>query len=85
MNRFSALDETLQANTRFKNINPLYFIIANDANQVESYKNSIKRNGKWDDFQDSHNLHILPIEYLENKENKFLKLLTGHLRALKGK
>ena len=85
MNRFSALDETLQANARFKNINPLYFIIANDANQVESYKNSIKRNGKWTEFQESHNLQILPIEWLENKENKFLEMLTSHLRALKGK
>ncbi len=85
MNRFSALDETLQANYRFKDIDPLYFIIATDVNQVERYKNSIKRNGKWTEFQESHNLHILPIEWLEKKENKFLKILSDHLRELKGK
>ncbi|MBA7584001.1 hypothetical protein ES708_25953 [subsurface metagenome] len=85
MNRFSALNETLQANSRFKDVDPLYFIIAEDINQVEKYKNSIKRNGKWTEFQESHNLHILPIEWLEKKENKFLKILTGHIRELKRK
>ena len=82
MNRFSALNETLQTNSRFKDIKPLYFIIAEDMKQVESYKRSIKRNGKWGEFQD---LHIIPIEYLEKKENKFLKILTSHIREIKGK
>jgi len=82
MDRFSSLNETLQSNSRFRDIEPLYFVIAKDFNQVEKYKNSFKKHGPWTKFQKSHNIHILPIEWLEKKETKFLQILSEHLRKL---
>ncbi len=82
MDRFSSLNETLQSNSRFRDIEPLYFVIAKDFNQVEKYKNSFKKHGPWTKFQKSHYIHILPIEWLEKKETKFLQILSEHLRKL---
>ncbi len=47
MDRFVALDNTLKSNIHLKDIKPLYFLVAKDDNQAESYKRKITEHGEW--------------------------------------
>ncbi len=84
MNRFSALDETLNTNDRFKNIKPLYIIVAKDAKQVYSYHRKITEggHGRWKSFSETHNFEIFPIIDVKNKEPNYFGTISKHLQEI---
>lgn len=82
MDRFVALNNTLNSNTRFQDIDPLYFIIAKDLTQVESYKNRITEHGEWQDFEEKHQFFIYSIDQIEKRAGDYVSALTNHLIKL---
>lgn len=82
MDHFSALNNTLINNKRFKNINPLYFIIGKDDKQIESYKKRISEHGEWRQFKQIPEFFIFSIKELEERKPEFVSTLTNHLVVL---
>lgn len=82
MDRFNALDKTLNSNVHLREIKPIYFLIAKDSQQAESYERKIYDHGEWRQFSNTHKFHIYSIEQLENREPGFIQLITENLLAL---
>jgi len=84
MDRFDALHKTLNTNDRFKNINPIYIIVARDEKQVNSYKRKITEggHGDWKAFSESHNFYIFSLKDVKEKRSNYLRTISKHLRKI---
>ncbi len=79
MDRFVALDNTLKSNIHLKDIKPLYFLIAKDYNQAESYRRKITDHGEWSKFKNVNDFFICSRERIETNRPKYVQTLTQHL------
>ena len=79
MDHFVALDNTLKSNVHFKDIKPLYFLIAKDKDQLKSYQNKISEHGEWNKFKKSHLMHLFTIDEVDRLSAEYLTKLTDHL------
>ena len=79
MDRFVALDKTLKSNIHLKNIEPLFFLVAKDKNQAESYKRKISEHGEWNKFKSNSDFYICSLERIETNHPKYVQTLTQHL------
>ncbi|MHA1196361.1 MAG: hypothetical protein ACTSRH_10500 [Promethearchaeota archaeon] len=82
MDRFNALYKTINSNNHLKEISPLYFLIAEDKNQVSSYKNRIASHGEWSDFQKKNKFYIFSFEDIEKQNPDFVSIITKHLKDI---
>jgi len=84
MDRFSALDETLNTNDRFKKIKPLYIIVAKDAKQVNSYNRKITEggHGRWKSFSESLGVKIFPIIEVKDRGRNYSSAISKHLQEI---
>lgn len=86
MDRFSAVELTLNSNKRFTTISPIYILVSGDAKQAKSYKRKIKNHGEWREFSDTHKLLILPFEEISfsfDNDRGYLQALTKQILDIK--
>ncbi len=79
MDRFSALNNTLGSNSHFEDINPLYFLVAKDSSQAESYRRKISEHGEWNVFKNKSQFFICSIEKVRTNNPKYVQTLTQYL------
>ncbi len=79
MDRFVALEKTLKSNFHLEDIKPLYFLVAKDGNQAESYKRKINDHGEWNKFKNTNGFYICSLERIETNKPKYVQTLTQHL------
>ena len=79
MDRFVALNNTLRSNIHLKDIKPIYFLVAEDETQADTYKRRINEHGEWNKFKDTNELYICSLERIETNKPKYVQTLTQHL------
>ena len=79
MDRFVALDKTLKSNTHLQDIEPLFFLVAKDNRQAESYTRKISEHGEWNKFKNTNEFYICSLEQIETNQPKYVQTLTQHL------
>ena len=79
MDRFVALDNTLKSNIHLKDIKSLYFLVARDGNQAESYKRKINEHGELNKFKNTNVFYICSLERIETNKPKYVQTITQHL------
>lgn len=82
MDRFTGLNNTLNSNKHLKEIDPIYFLIAKDSNQAESYERKINEHGEWRLFKRDHKFFIFAKPEIENRTPKYVQILTEHLKSI---
>lgn len=82
MDHFKALDDILKSNKHFKDITPLYFIVAKDKIQMESYEDRTSEHGEWKQFKKDHKFFIFSKDIIENRNSKYIQILTEHLTKI---
>lgn len=82
MDRFTGLNNTLNSNKHLKDIDPLYFIVAGNSTQVESYERKINEHGEWRLFKRDHKFFIWSKPEIETRTPKYVQILTEHLKSI---
>jgi len=80
MDRFTALEDTLNSNFHFKDIKPLYFLISESEHQSHNYNNKISEHGRWKEFERSNKFYIFSINQIKNRDPSYVQILTEHIK-----